>query len=200
MACSPPGSSVHGIFWARILEWVAISYSRGINPEIEPASLALQADSLLSEPSGKSYIYPSASPFLLRSGWGTLLYPPAQYPPNPLTCRLKCSVSLTWSISCPPLAWKIRKDRARVTLSVAEFPESSLVSAPWERLFSDYYFYFLLEYNCFTVSCWFLLYSIMNELYVGLYPLPVKPLSHPHPLLTPLRHHRAPSWVPYAIQ
>ena len=27
--CSPPGSSVHGIFWARILERVAISYSRG---------------------------------------------------------------------------------------------------------------------------------------------------------------------------
>ena len=27
--CSPPGSSVHGIFQASILEWVAISYSRG---------------------------------------------------------------------------------------------------------------------------------------------------------------------------
>ena len=29
MDCSLPGSSVHGIFWARILEWVAISFSRG---------------------------------------------------------------------------------------------------------------------------------------------------------------------------
>ena len=27
--CHPPGSSVHGIFQARILEWVAISSSRG---------------------------------------------------------------------------------------------------------------------------------------------------------------------------
>ena len=27
MDCSPPGSSVHGILWARILEWVAISFS-----------------------------------------------------------------------------------------------------------------------------------------------------------------------------
>jgi len=26
--CSPPGSSVHGIFQARILEWVAVSFSR----------------------------------------------------------------------------------------------------------------------------------------------------------------------------
>ena len=29
MDCSPPGSSVHGIFQARILEWVATSFSRG---------------------------------------------------------------------------------------------------------------------------------------------------------------------------
>ena len=27
--CSPPGSSVHGILQARILEWVAIPFSRG---------------------------------------------------------------------------------------------------------------------------------------------------------------------------
>ena len=35
--CSPPGSSVHGISQARILEWVAISYSGNLpNPGIEP--------------------------------------------------------------------------------------------------------------------------------------------------------------------
>ena len=28
MDCSLPGSSIHGIFQARILEWVAISFSR----------------------------------------------------------------------------------------------------------------------------------------------------------------------------
>ena len=28
MDCSPPGSSVRGIILARILEWVAFSYSR----------------------------------------------------------------------------------------------------------------------------------------------------------------------------
>ena len=27
--CSPLGSSVHGVFRARILEWIAISFSRG---------------------------------------------------------------------------------------------------------------------------------------------------------------------------
>ena len=29
MDCSPPGSSAHGIFQGRTLEWVAISFSRG---------------------------------------------------------------------------------------------------------------------------------------------------------------------------
>ena len=29
MDCSPPGSSIHGILQARILQWVAISFSRG---------------------------------------------------------------------------------------------------------------------------------------------------------------------------
>ena len=29
MGCSPPGSSVHGTLQARILEWVAIPFSRG---------------------------------------------------------------------------------------------------------------------------------------------------------------------------
>ena len=30
MDCSPPGSSVHMILQARILEWVAIAFSQGI--------------------------------------------------------------------------------------------------------------------------------------------------------------------------
>ena len=30
--CSPPGFSIPGILQARILEWVAISFSRGIFP------------------------------------------------------------------------------------------------------------------------------------------------------------------------
>ena len=47
MDCSLPGSSVHGISQARILEWVAISFSRGsLQPRIEPTSPLWQADSL----------------------------------------------------------------------------------------------------------------------------------------------------------
>ena len=47
---SPPDSSVHGILQARILEWVAISFSRG---SFQPRAPALQTDSLPSEPPGK---------------------------------------------------------------------------------------------------------------------------------------------------
>ena len=42
MDCSLPASFVHGIFQARILEWVAISFSRGFsNPGTEPRSPSL---------------------------------------------------------------------------------------------------------------------------------------------------------------
>ena len=39
MDCSPPGSSVHGIFQARILEWVAISSSMGSSRPRAPTRL-----------------------------------------------------------------------------------------------------------------------------------------------------------------
>ena len=50
-----PGSSVHGIFQARVLEWLSFP-SPGDLPDagIEPGSPALQADALPSEPPGKS--------------------------------------------------------------------------------------------------------------------------------------------------
>ena len=58
---SPPDFSVHGIFQARILEWVAISYSRGFsNPVIKPASLvslALAGRVFSTVPPGKPSIF-----------------------------------------------------------------------------------------------------------------------------------------------
>ena len=57
MNCSQPGSSVHGILQARILEWVAISSPGDLpNPGIKPRSPALQADSSPSESPGKSLV------------------------------------------------------------------------------------------------------------------------------------------------
>ena len=52
--CSLPGSFVHVILQARILEWVACPSPRDLpNSEIEPGSPVLQADFLPSEPPGK---------------------------------------------------------------------------------------------------------------------------------------------------
>ena len=54
---SPPGSSVHGILQARILEWAAVpSPGRLPNPGIKTGSPTWQADSLPSEPSGNPLV------------------------------------------------------------------------------------------------------------------------------------------------
>ena len=59
MDCSPPGSSVHGILQARILEWVAMPSSRGPSQPSDRTSVslapALQADSLLLSHQGSPH-------------------------------------------------------------------------------------------------------------------------------------------------
>jgi len=55
----PPDSSVHGILQARILKWITVPFSRGsYQPGMEHRSLALQADSLPSEPPRKTLFPP----------------------------------------------------------------------------------------------------------------------------------------------
>ena len=52
--CSPPGSSVHGISQARILEKIAISSSKDLPaPGLEPAAPALADELFTPEPCGK---------------------------------------------------------------------------------------------------------------------------------------------------
>ena len=54
MDYKPPGSSVHGILQARILEWVAISFSRGSSqPRMKFSSPALAGEFFTTEPAGK---------------------------------------------------------------------------------------------------------------------------------------------------
>ena len=59
--CNPIDYSVHRILQARILEWVAFPFSKGLpNPGIKPRSPALQSDSLPAEPQGEAQLLNSA--------------------------------------------------------------------------------------------------------------------------------------------
>ena len=74
MDCSPPGSSVHGILQARILEWVACCPPGDLpDPGVKPTSPALQVDSLPLSHWG--------------SPWLSVVFPSYHFD----TCRL-CSV------------------------------------------------------------------------------------------------------------
>ena len=60
MDCSLPGSSIHGIFQARVLEWVAIAFS-DIRAAAAAAAKSLQSCPTLCDPIDGS---PSGSPSL----------------------------------------------------------------------------------------------------------------------------------------
>ena len=49
MDCSPPGSSVHGIFQARVLEWGAIAFSETLVYTMSIIGFALQQHSSVAE-------------------------------------------------------------------------------------------------------------------------------------------------------
>ena len=71
MDCSLPDSSVHGILQTRILEWVAIPFSRGSSrPRIEPESPALAGGFITTELSGK----PTNAPYFPRSIFAPTLH------------------------------------------------------------------------------------------------------------------------------
>ena len=56
MDCSPPGSSIHGIFQARVLEWGAIAFSG--EPRKAPLSFTCKAFSRVDSPiSPISYLF-----------------------------------------------------------------------------------------------------------------------------------------------
>ena len=56
--CSPPGSSVQGILQAKILEWVAMPYSRGSSQPKDQTQVSCTAGRFFTtEPPGKPYVH-----------------------------------------------------------------------------------------------------------------------------------------------
>ena len=62
MDCHPSGSSVHGIFQARVLEWVAISSSRGSSQPRNQTCMSCIAGGFFTCCSGKPCLYMSDIP------------------------------------------------------------------------------------------------------------------------------------------
>ena len=86
MACSPPGSSVHGVSQTRVLEWVAVFSSRG--PSWLRAGTCVSYVScicrgfLTPEPRGKPLIFLGTlfyQLFLLSVVWPAFLCPPSHF-------------------------------------------------------------------------------------------------------------------------
>ena len=96
VGCSPPGFPVHGIFQARLLEWVAILFSRGSfwprDWTLYCRSPVLQTDSLASEPPEKPKHRPS---FFKKNGKLCFVIP--------FLCQLHSLQCLLWLRSCGDL-------------------------------------------------------------------------------------------------
>ena len=81
MDCSLPGSSVHGILWARILKWVALSFSRRS-----------------SWPRDRTWISFTAGRFFTNWAQGSLIL----YDPHKLT---SLTLRLVFTPRCKPWLW-----------------------------------------------------------------------------------------------
>ena len=57
MDCNPPGSSVHGILQSRILEWVAIPFSRGSSQPRDQTRVSCIAGRFFEPPRKPGYTY-----------------------------------------------------------------------------------------------------------------------------------------------
>ena len=116
-----------GIPQARVLEWVAMPFSRGSsNPGIKPRSPTLQVDSLLSEPSGKPDITNQLS-HSVRSDSVT-----------PWTAAHQASLSITnsqsYSNSCPSHWWchpTISSSVVAFSSCLQSFPASGSFPMSW---------------------------------------------------------------------
>ena len=90
--CSPPSSSVHGIFQARILEWVTISYSRGSSQPRDQSRVSCTAAGFFTtKPPGK----PMRAGVVVKSPSCARLFA------TPWTAAHQVSLSLTISQSLP---------------------------------------------------------------------------------------------------
>ena len=130
--CSPmdyslPGSSVYGIFRARILEWVAISYSRGSSrPGSNQRLLPWHTDSLPLVPPGKLLLSPGVAQFgqeatLVTQLCLTLCDPLECSPPGSSVHGLLQARILEWVAIPFPRGSSRPRDQTQVSHSASRF-------------------------------------------------------------------------------
>ena len=120
--CIPPGSSVHGIFQARILEWVAMPFSwSGRGSSLNPYLLHWQMDSLprhrLGSPVG---VFP-----------GLLIFAPCAPMPHPSPqCALSpCRI---WGLVAPQKSHHFSIIlKAVLSLSLSQIPQRRVNKTKW---------------------------------------------------------------------
>ena len=117
MDCSLPGSSAHGIFQARVLEWGAIAFS------MRKAFLSLLA---VLWNSASKWVYLSFILFLLLFFFSQLFVRPPQIPILPFYISFFFWV---WSWSLPPMQWQTSIHSSSGTLSIRSSPLSLFLTS-----------------------------------------------------------------------
>jgi len=100
MDCSPPGSSVPGILQARLLERVAIPFSRLSSQPRDRIQVSCIAGRLLPEPPGKPIRRLEEGQFLFvpLSKLSNRSFPPRPQPPNFSVFSIKMKISYWFSL------------------------------------------------------------------------------------------------------
>ena len=137
MDCSLPGFSIRGIFQARGLEWVAISFSRASSrPRDRTQVSALQTDALPSEPPGKPYMQLAAAAAAKSLQLcPTLCDPTDGNPPGSLIPGILQARTLEWVAISFSNAWKWKvrvKSLSCVRLSRPHGLQPTRQLRPWD--------------------------------------------------------------------
>ena len=97
MDYSPPGSSFHGIFQARILEWVAISFSRGSSGPRNRTWVSCIAGGFFTDWARREALRVILDGMYFLSSKFSVLSPPLLCLPSSLLPKQLCPDALRWS-------------------------------------------------------------------------------------------------------
>ena len=99
MDCILPGSSVHGILQARILEWGSISFSRGSSPPRDGTSVSCVCGFFTTESHGKPRVRHMLTLILPWVGMGSAEFSGARL--------VTTAMGLTTAVLAPSGYWRL---------------------------------------------------------------------------------------------